>query len=61
MRYLTAWRMQIAQDKLRRGGQTVAQVAYEIGYAAEEAFTRAFKREFGAPPATWRRTLRSSE
>jgi AraC-like DNA-binding protein len=54
-RYLTAWRMEVAKDKLRSGGQTIAQVAYEVGYEAEEAFTRAFKREVGVPPAAWRK------
>jgi AraC family transcriptional regulator, alkane utilization regulator len=54
MRYLTAWRMQLAQDKLRAGRQPIAQIAYEVGYEAEAAFTRAFKREFGVPPAAWR-------
>jgi transcriptional regulator GlxA family with amidase domain len=54
MRYLTAWRMQLAQEKLRSTRQSVAQIAYEVGYEAEAAFTRAFKREFGTPPATWR-------
>lgn len=51
MRYLTAWRMQLAKEQLRSGHRSIAQVGYEIGYQAEEAFTRAFKREFGIPPA----------
>jgi AraC-like DNA-binding protein len=58
MRYLTAWRMQLAQEKLRTTGQSIAQIAYDVGYEAEEAFTRAFKREFGLPPAAWRREAR---
>ncbi|MBX6323850.1 MAG: helix-turn-helix transcriptional regulator, partial [Rhodospirillaceae bacterium] len=57
-RYLTAWRLQLAQDRLRAGARTVAQVAYDVGYEAEAAFIRAFKREFGVPPATWRRRAR---
>jgi len=57
MRYLTVWRMQVAKEKLRRGNQPVAQIAYEVGYEAEESFTRAFKREFGTPPAAWRKSL----
>jgi AraC-like DNA-binding protein len=61
MRYLAAWRMQVAKEKLRRGRQAIAQIAYEVGYEADEAFTRAFKREFGMPPAAWRRTLQSSQ
>jgi len=56
MRYLTAWRMQLAKEQLRSGHRSIAQVGYEIGYQAEEAFTRAFKREFGMPPTAWRKT-----
>lgn len=55
MRYLTAWRMQVAGHKLREGRQTIAQIAFEIGYESEAAFARAFKREVGVPPATWRK------
>ena len=54
-RYLISWRMQVAKDKLRAGRQSIAQIAYEVGYDAEAAFTRAFKRECGLPPAAWRK------
>ena len=57
MRYLTGWRMQVAGHKLREGRQTIAQIAFDIGYESEAAFTRAFKREIGVPPATWRKQL----
>jgi AraC-like DNA-binding protein len=26
-----------------------------VGFGSEAAFNRAFKREFGEPPATWKR------
>jgi AraC-like DNA-binding protein len=55
MRYLTGWRIQVAGHKLREGRQTIAQIAFDIGYESEAAFTRAFKREMGVPPATWRK------
>jgi AraC-like DNA-binding protein len=55
MRYLTSWRMLVAGQKLREGRQAIAQIAYEVGYESEAAFTRAFKREIGMPPATWRK------
>ena len=55
MRYLTGWRMQVARRKLRDGRQAIAQIAHEVGYESEAAFTRAFHRECGAPPAAWRR------
>jgi AraC-like DNA-binding protein len=32
-----------------------------VGYEAEAAFIRAFKREFGIPPAAWRRQMQLPE
>ncbi len=55
MRYLTAWRMQLARGQLLGTRRTVAQIAFEVGYDSEAAFSRAFRRETGVPPATWRR------
>jgi AraC-like DNA-binding protein len=55
MRYLTAWRMQLARHSLMETRRTVAQIAFEVGYESEAAFNRAFRRECGSPPATWRR------
>ena len=54
MQYLTRWRMQLATRFLERHGVGLAQVAAEVGYDSEAAFNRAFKREFGVAPATWR-------
>ena len=59
MKYLTNWRMQVAAHKLREGRLTIGQIALDIGYDSEAAFTRAFKRELGVPPATWRRQITS--
>ena len=54
IRYLTFWRMQTAKLNLRETRKTIAQLAYSVGYESEEAFSRAFKREFGVAPASWR-------
>lgn len=54
IRYITRWRMQLACQELARGRKSVAQIAFDAGYESEAAFNRAFKREFGAPPARWR-------
>ena len=54
IRYLTALRMETAKTQLRETAMSVAQVAYAIGYNSEEAFSRAFKREVGMPPRSWR-------
>lgn len=55
MSYLAHWRLQLAAARLCDGGDSLAQIAYAIGYESEAAFNRAFKREFGLPPATWRK------
>lgn len=55
MQYLTYWRMQLAAQRLRESREAIAQVGYAVGYESEAAFSRAFKREFGDSPASWRR------
>lgn len=54
IRYLTVWRMRAAKLNLREKHITIAQLAHAVGYQSEEAFSRAFKREFGMSPARWR-------
>jgi len=55
MHYLLNWRMQVATQKLRDTSASLAHVAETVGYDSEAAFSRAFKKAFGAAPATWRR------
>jgi AraC-like DNA-binding protein len=55
MRYLADWRLRLGSALLRDTPPGVAAIAYRVGYESEEAFTRAFKRAVGAPPARWRR------
>jgi len=54
MRYLSLWRMQLAARMLTDGGEKVAEIAQQIGFGSEAAFSRAFKRETGLSPAKWR-------
>lgn len=56
MQYLANWRMQLGAGLLRQGRAKVAAVAQEVGYESEAAFSRAFKRLMGQPPAAWRRS-----
>jgi AraC-like DNA-binding protein len=55
MQYLAQWRMQVASRLLLESTMNVASIALETGYDSEAAFSRAFKRLVGVPPATWRR------
>jgi AraC-like DNA-binding protein len=54
MAYLARWRMQLGAQLLTSTSHSVAQIADEVGYESEPAFNRAFKREFGSPPARFR-------
>jgi len=54
IRYLTGWRMHLAEDLLATTDLTVYDIARRVGYQSEEAFSRAFKRERGQAPAHWR-------
>lgn len=54
IRYLTTWRLLSAQQQLCETDTSIAHLAYSVGYQSEEAFSRAFKREFGLPPSRWK-------
>jgi AraC-like DNA-binding protein len=55
MQYLTQWRMLLAANQLARSNAPLARIAEDVGYQTDTAFSRAFRREYGVPPATWRR------
>lgn len=55
--YLSRWRMTTAARLLRDHDRPLATVAKEIGYTSEFAFAKAFKRDFGVPPGTYRKQL----
>ena len=54
MSYLTRWRLQLGAQLLTSTSRSVAEIAVTVGYDSEPAFNRAFKREFGYPPARFR-------
>jgi AraC-like DNA-binding protein len=60
MAYLARWRLRLAAKLLTTTRKTVLQLAPEVGYESEAAFNRAFKREFGLPPARFRREAAES-
>lgn len=55
MAYLVQWRLKLGAEMLQSTEDSVAQVASAVGYGSESTFNRAFKREFGSPPAQFRR------
>ena len=59
MAYLTRWRLKLGAELLESGDDSIAMIAAGVGYGTEATFNRAFKREYGIPPAQYRRQSRS--
>ena len=59
MSYLTRWRLQLGAHMLKSSSRSVGEIASEVGYESEAAFNRAFKREYGLPPARFRTESRA--
>lgn len=55
MQYLASWRIQLGARLLRESNRNVASIALDVGYDSEAAFSRAFRRAVGTPPAAWRK------
>lgn len=55
MAYLLTWRMALAQDLLRRGAGSIAEVAERVGYSSASTFTVAFARHVGESPGRFAR------
>ncbi len=59
MRYVARVRMRAARELLKQPGSTVADVAWNLGYRSEAAFSRAFKRTTGQTPGSVRHRVAS--
>jgi AraC-like DNA-binding protein len=53
--YLTRWRMVKAREWLAAPGVSVSEVASRVGYTADAAFAKAFKRVVGMGPGAFRK------
>lgn len=53
--YVTRCRMSVAAQRLLRSNDSLAVVSREVGYLSEFAFAKAFKRQYGLAPGTFRR------
>jgi AraC-like DNA-binding protein len=54
--YLTRARMLRAAQLIEDGRRSLPEIAHLAGYVSEAGFTRAFRREFGKTPGTYRRS-----
>ena len=57
--YLGRWRMELAARLLRETGQSLVEVAHQVGYRSEFAFSRAFTRTRGTAPSRYRASSRT--
>lgn len=55
MQYLSAYRMNLAAERLRQPRARLVEVAEAVGYASEKAFSRAFQRWMGVSPTQYQR------
>jgi AraC family transcriptional activator of mtrCDE len=51
LEFLTSLRLELARRKLRSTSLTLSQIAYDVGYRSDSAFSRAYRRHFGMPPS----------
>ena len=54
MKYLRGRRLSEAARTLAMGAKDILSIALEAGYGSHEAFTRAFREQFGVPPESVR-------
>ena len=59
--YLARWRLQLGARCLLTTNWKVLQVAQDVGYESEAAFSRAFSRTFGVPPGRYRRERKTGQ
>ena len=58
MKHIRRLRLERAAVSLWASAMPITQIAYEAGYSAHEAFTRAFRRQFATSPRNTRETGR---
>ncbi|WP_353667935.1 AraC family transcriptional regulator [Marinomonas sp. THO17] len=59
--YLTEWRMNLARNKIQHTSVTLTDLAEELGYQSEAAFSRAYKRVLGEPPLRRKKSFNQAQ
>ncbi len=57
MVYLQNWRMTLAKNMLRNGRYSIAEISEKTGYGSSSAFSTAFTRCVGTPPARYAKEM----
>ncbi|MDD1783183.1 AraC family transcriptional regulator [Enterovibrio sp. ZSDZ35] len=50
-KYITDWRLSLARERLSHSREHVLNIALEVGYQSEAAFSRAYKAKYGESPS----------
>ncbi len=58
LQYLTEWRMAVAKSQLETSSDSILEIALDLGYQSEAAFSRAYKKTMGTTPGTSRKVSR---
>ncbi|WP_375748085.1 AraC family transcriptional regulator [Vibrio sp. HN007] len=51
-KYISDWRLSLARERLLHGKAHVLNIALDVGYQSEAAFSRAYKAKYGESPST---------
>lgn len=54
-KYIQGRRLETAARELAETKHPVVEIALEVGYGSQQAFARAFRREYGCTPRTYRK------
>jgi AraC-like DNA-binding protein len=52
-KYIRIWRFSLAIDRMIRNKETISQIAFDLGYESESAFSTAFKKVMGESPRNY--------
>lgn len=53
--FLADYRLNVAKQRLESNWQSIAEIAYDLGYSSPQHFSKAFKEKFGHAPKAFRR------
>lgn len=59
--FIKSYRLKKADFLLRTTNQSIAEIAYAVGFTSPQYFAKCFKDEYGSQPTRWRHTPKASQ